>query len=144
MFNHEKVRIGFTGTSRGMTVDQKGSFTKFIENIADQLEFHHGDCVGADEEAHDIIKQLGYPDPIIHPPIKEDKRAFCTSETIMPAKEYLKRNRDIVDACDVLIATPHEHIEKVRSGTWSTVRYARKRRKKTIIITPDGEIDGEM
>jgi len=43
---------------------------------------------------------------------------------------YLSRNRAIVDETEMLIATPAEFTEQQRSGTWSTVRYARACGKK--------------
>ena len=55
-----------------------------------------------------------------------------------PAKDYLVRNHDIVDVCDVLVATPGQKEEQIRSGTWATIRYARKIRKQIIIVYPDG------
>ena len=50
-------------------------------------------------------------------------------------KPYLDRNRDIVDACEVLLATP-DGPERLRSGTWSTVRYARKIGKPVEVRLP--------
>ena len=44
----------------------------------------------------------------------------------------------LVDACEVLLATP-KGPEKLRSGTWATVRYARKVGKRIVIIEPDGK-----
>jgi len=56
------------------------------------------------------------------------------------AKPYLDRNQDIVDGADILIAAPNEDKEIVRSGTWSTVRYARKSKKKIILVLRSGEV----
>jgi predicted Rossmann fold nucleotide-binding protein DprA/Smf involved in DNA uptake len=51
----------------------------------------------------------------------------------------LVRNRIIVDGCDVLLAAPSgAERDNPRSGTWMTVRYARKRRKRIVIVWPDG------
>jgi hypothetical protein len=67
----------------------------------------------------------------------DSKRAFCQGDVVLTPRPYLVRNRHIVDASSVLIATPKGD-EELRSGTWSTVRYARKiRRDFTIkIIAP--------
>lgn len=51
-----------------------------------------------------------------------------------------KRNHDIVDATEWLIATPKK-FEEIRSGTWATVRYAKKVKKPVTIIWPDGSIE---
>mmetsp|Transcript_30358 Transcript_30358/g.39138 ORF Transcript_30358/g.39138 Transcript_30358/m.39138 type:complete len:93 (+) Transcript_30358:152-430(+) len=38
----------------------------------------------------------------------------------------------------MLIAFPPTSIEIQRSGTWATIRYARKKNKAVMIINPDG------
>lgn len=131
-------QVGFTGTRDGMTDRQKRSFSKLIEVIG-VSEFHHGDCVGSDTEAHDIIVNNEKSIAIhIHPPKNSSMRAFNKSEHIHEEKEYLERNRDIVDATSILIATPKTCMEKQQSGTWTTIRYAQKANKLTFIIKPDG------
>ena len=126
---------GFTGTQEGMTRAQKFVF----KSILAAGHFHHGDCVGADEQAHDIARTLGLY-IITHPPINEYKRAFCDADEQCPAKEYLERNRDIVNVSSNMIATPKQFEEQLRSGTWATIRYARKMKKNLTIIYPDGSI----
>ena len=51
-------RFGFTGTQHGMTDAQKATLRDFL--AAGSGEFHHGDCIGADSEAHDIADECGY------------------------------------------------------------------------------------
>jgi hypothetical protein len=128
--------VGFTGTQRGMTPEQKNEFKSLIEAI-NPVEFHHGDCIGADEQAHYIVADT--VDVVIHPPIDPKKRAFCQGTTLTE-KPFLKRNHDIVDAASVLIAAPGETNEVLRSGTWATIRYAHKTNTRTIIIYPDGSV----
>ena len=77
---------------------------------------------------------------VIHPPKYNTMRAFCKSDFILPTKDYLERNQDIVDSCDILIAFPATETEDLRSGTWATIRYARKQNKKIIIINTNGKI----
>ena len=48
----------------------------------------------------------------------------------------LKRNCDIVLAGVELIACPHQMSEVLRSGTWSTVRFARKIKKRVVMVWP--------
>lgn len=129
------MKLGGTGTEQGMSNRQRTDFILFItSNEFD--EFHHGDCVGADAQMHDIIMKL-FPAMkiIIHPPSSEDKRAFCHTaiENRHSPKPYLERNRDIAEACDILIATPLGN-EILRSGTWATVRYARKLGKRVEVL----------
>ena len=44
----------------------------------------------------------------------------------------LKRNRALVDMCDILVAV----FDGSRGGTYQTVNYAKSRRKKTVMLTP--------
>jgi hypothetical protein len=137
----KKVSIGFTGTAEGMLTWQiftlEHLFTLFRNSGAECEAFHHGDCIGADAMAHDIACSFGHR-IIIHPPIIDTKRANCVGDVILQAKEYIQRNHDIVDACDLMFATPKSKEEELRSGTWATIRYAQKKGKKLIIIWPDG------
>lgn len=135
----EVMKIGFTGTQRGMTLSQMATFKNFIIELNPE-SFAHGDCIGADSQSHKIVYELGIP-IIIHPPINPNKRAFCAVNSlgkILPTKDYLARNKDIVNGVDTLIATPGEDSEVLRSGTWSTIRYCKKKEKKVIIIIPNG------
>lgn len=135
--------VGFTGTQRGMTVQQEKAFCDYLYGLYDTYgrnEFHHGDCAGADAEAHDIALKIGFL-IVIHPPLNSWKRARCVDAAIVKEpKPYLERNWDIVDETDMLIATPRGFEEELRSGTWATIRYALKRSKPITIIYPDGKI----
>lgn len=137
------IKVGFTGTQDGMTEAQRVVVWKQLEKLKEvhgQCDFHHGDCVGADEQADNIAYLIGYR-IIVHPPKNPAKQAktehFTTS---WPAKNYLDRNKDIVNESDVLIATPSTLHEVVRSGTWSTIRYARGKNKPIVNILPDGTL----
>jgi hypothetical protein len=136
------MKVGFTGTQRGLTKAQSFTLAKILHKLTKHRmsEFHHGDCIGADKRAHDMVFSLHADVKIvIHPPENESKRAFCRSEHIMPAKDYLARNQDIVDECHVLLACPGEVEEQQRSGTWATVRRARKAKKSVWFIFPSGD-----
>lgn len=135
-----KNRVGMTGTQAGMTQAQQASFVYQIIALKPK-EFHHGDCIGADEEAHYLVREH-VPDCVIviHPPLLGTKRAWCQGDVILPAKEYIERNHDIVQAVSVMVATPEQVEEQLRSGTWATVRYARKCRRDVRIIQPDGTL----
>lgn len=130
--------IGFTGTQVGMTEKQVAALTDFLGKHSKKsipLFFHHGDCVGADAQAHDVAYRMGYM-IVIHPPINQSKRAWCKGGSILEPDEYLARNHAIVDACDILIVTPRSGIESVRSGTWATVRYAKKQGTRIHMLNP--------
>lgn len=126
------MKVGFTGTQFGMTVEQKLALLKFISTNRDITEFHHGDCIGADYESHILASVRKRIRIVIHPPEDPRKRANCRGR-LLPPLPYLERNKAIVNNTDVLIAAPRGP-EVLRSGTWSTVRYARKAGKKVIIL----------
>jgi hypothetical protein len=140
------MHIGFTGTRDGMTDKQVSIFNIVIRCFNDSYEkigltayFHHGDCIGADALAHHIADGHSIP-IVIHPPANSAARANCkpkwSTATWRDSKPYLDRNRDIVNDCDVLIACPKGYAEERRSGTWATIRYARKCGKPVVILEP--------
>jgi hypothetical protein len=61
----------------------------------------------------------------------------------MDPKPYLVRNHDMVDQSEFLIGTPGEEQEVLRSGTWATIRYARKLKRPILIILPKGKLVAE-
>ena len=134
--------VGFTGTRRGMTDDQKQSVQRLLEEIEDIKQAHHGDCIGSDAQFHEICRQLGIT-IVIHPPDVDDNRAFCEGDVTHPPQRYLDLNRGIVDSADVMLATPMGYKEQLRSGTWAAIRYARKKSKTIHLVFPDGTVNRE-
>lgn len=137
------MRVGFTGTQGRPKPEQQMSLYGLLHSLnikQDLIYLHHGDCIGADELAHDLALSLGYR-VVIHPPQDPSKRAFCEGAygTREP-KYYLDRNQAIVDECRVLIAVPKTQ-ELIRSGTWATVRRARKAKKPIYVILPSGVVE---
>ena len=136
----QNIAVGFTGTQKGMTEVQGRGVLRLLKQLS-PTSFHHGDCIGADADAHDLAVCLNIP-IIIHPPTKSSKRAFCHKRSslveisVLDEFDYLARNKHIVNDCLVLIAAPKGMEEELRSGTWSTVRYARKHKKVVLIVWP--------
>lgn len=138
--------VGFTGTRAGMSTAQMETVTKLLKDLKPESVVH-GDCYGSDKEFHDICIKLqgsmtnpGPPRIVIYPSTSKT-RAYCEgAELIYPPEAPLKRDMRIARGCDKLIATPKEFEEQIRSGTWTTVRYARFANKLVYIILPDGEI----
>lgn len=98
-------------------------------------EFHHGDCVGADAEAHVIaVDILGAEKVFVHPPENPARRAFCQSPNILPPLGYLERDLKIVLMTDTLIGCPKAGTPALRSGTWYTIRRAKERGKAVLIF----------
>lgn len=134
--------VGFTGTSAGMTAPQKTRVGALLREHR-VIEAHHGDCVGADSEFHAICKSMQIR-VVVHPPLLNGKRAFCPigeDDMICKAQDYLIRNRSIVDMCAWLIGAPRMAFEELRSGTWATIRYARKIRRRRHVVLPSGEVE---
>jgi hypothetical protein len=132
--------LGFTGSSRRVTEEQEAAFFDFIK-AKDIAVFCHGDCIGADAKAHDIIRSVKPHCAIeVFPPVNQVARAFKSGDVTHRRKEYLARNRDIAHRATAMVAMPAQMYEVVRSGTWSTVRYALKIGKQITVIFPDGTV----
>lgn len=132
--------VGSTGTREGMTEAQAGEMLNQL-TLAGAVSLHHGDCQGADEQAHAIGRKLGLW-IVGHPPTASGLRAFTDCDELRDPRPFLVRNRDIVRETALLIATPQGR-ETLRSGTWATIRYARRLRVPLIIITPKGKVLSE-
>lgn len=133
-------RTGFTGTRHGLTPPQRNALLSEIGVLHGWL--HHGDCVGADAYAHALAVSFGLLVQI-HPPIAPELRAWCRdADVVLEPAPHLVRNRAIVDATKLLIATPVSE-EVLRSGTWSTVRYARRIGRPVVLVMPDGSVRRE-
>ena len=130
--------IGFTGTQAGLTPKAVEILTSNLRSYREDhhfINFRHGDCVGADAQAHDIAMALGFT-VIIHPPLINSMRAHKKGHQWHPARPYLERNKNIVRGCHLLVACPKDSMnEELRSGTWSTVRFARKAQKSILLIS---------
>ena len=159
------MKIGFTGTQRGMTEFQKEKLVEILK-LANCKEFSHGDCIGADEQANWIALFNGVRFFSIFPPDNPKKRAFVFNsrhidsvigrhsikgifqpngkskieydcEVVwMPRAPYLERNKHIVDNVSLMIACPKEFRNTLRSGTWATIRYAWHTKREITIIPP--------
>jgi hypothetical protein len=134
------MKYGFTGSSTRTFLPQRAAFSGWIDAHRFEItELHHGDCVKADEFAHAIVRRFSEAKIVLHPPIKDDKRAWCSADEELDAKPFLDRNKDIAAVCDTLLAMPHGE-EELRSGTWSTIRAARRLGKPIVVFWPDGTI----
>lgn len=127
------MRVGFTGTREGMSQHQKEQFALKIYDL-NVTEFHHGDCIGADADAHDIVRAI-FPHIkiVIHPPDKTRTQAFKDGDESRIPAPYITRDRAIVRDTEYLIGAPLGP-EIMRSGTWTTIRYARKTHKPHTVL----------
>lgn len=137
-------QIGFTGTSRKLVQIQKTNLREALLEEYSEAELigHHGDCIEGDAFFHDLVRELfSNAKIVIHPPLYNRKRAFKQGNIILAPEEYLVRNKHIVDCSIKLFATPFEDYEIMRSGVWSTIRYARRKNVPVRIFYPNGNIE---
>lgn len=118
------MKLGFTGTHKGMTMIQRTQLIRLLQDLLPS-EFHHGGCEGADTEASWIAHAQGIF-VVCHPPINKKAIGQYFADLVLESKPYLQRNHAIVNDTDSLVATPKENIEIQRSGTWATIRYAKR------------------
>ncbi len=116
--------VGISGTRHGANPHQLIMIKVALINYKERgaKNFRHGDCAGVDVEAAVIARRLGYY-IIKHPgPVGVGSYA---DETFGPMS-FLDRNKVIARMSDVILIVPHTNKEVLRSGTWSTYRYALK------------------
>lgn len=141
------THVMVTGTREGMTISQWAAMQSDMEHLFVRTESHvfrDGDCVGADTQAHSTVEHIRSEYGIRiemygHPCNLDRYRAHNEYDMIFEVKPPLVRNRDMVDGSEWVLAGPKEFEEVGRgSGTWATIRYARRHEKKLIIFWPDG------
>ena len=140
------MKIGFTGTQKGMTEHQRDHVKLMLGcyNMESgyNLELHHGGCIGADYQVHLMWQNRLGIDIVVHPAsdVDESKMAFIVAGNkvkVLAPKPALVRNRIIVDSVDIMIATPAQSHEVLRSGTWATIRYAKKVGRVIHVVYPN-------
>lgn len=159
--------VAFTGTQSGMTRWQKAECLERLKELR-ATEFINGMCIGADYESTLLAVEAGiriftfYPGSL---PLKrkspfEFSSKLCDSTwrdkeilgqiinyRYYPIKPALERNQDLVNNSSAIICAPKEHNNTLRSGTWATIRYAWKRKKKNqyykVIIIPPIDREAE-
>jgi len=147
--------VGFSGSRHGMTVAQEARVSQLLGTrcgLDGPAEARHGDCVGSDEQFHDLALAFGYP-VVVHPPTDPKHRAWCSGAgrrcstagenvTILEPQPYLARNRAIVNVSGLVIAAPAETVEPRSTrgqGTWSTIRYTLRQGVPIVVVGPNGE-----
>jgi hypothetical protein len=141
VFSQFITNIGFTGSRQGMSAAQSEVFADLLFLLGPR-HFHHGCCIGADEQAHTLSKSIPGLTRHLHRPLDESQMAVGLVGVDWPPAPYLKRNRTIVRSSGLLIAAPSTH-EALRSGTWSTVRYARRLGRPIVLVWASGALSCE-
>ncbi len=158
--------LAFSGTRKGLTPAQRAALPSVLATLPERVL--HGGCHGADRDFHAFIINTvhalvparvdatgivlpkatlievypSYPNQLTWANLRfiEDAPLLCE---IHELHDPLVRNRIIASRCDALLACPGEAQEVLRSGTWMTVRAARKAAKLVTIIAPDGTVREE-
>lgn len=132
-----KLHIGVTGTQRGMTFRQKGVWRLFLNKIGNLWQITSGQCIGADAEFIEIARSV-YPNVCVisRPGNNREKTSDAPATFTYPVRPNLDRNKQIVMACDLLVAAPRTAEEELRSGTWATIRHARKVGRPVLFLWP--------
>lgn len=133
--------VGFTGTRKGDSEEQLDQFCLVLPCFSSRRnEFHHGGAPGADRSMAKTARAIGFDvhwhpcpgvsldDVLVDDP---DAKDDVWHEVFPP----LVRNKIIVNDTDILIAAPFTDTEELRSGTWATIRFARKVRKPVVMLS---------
>jgi len=143
------MNLGFTGTRDGLGEKQNAGLFIIVHKLKDDLkikEIRHGGCKGGDTSFHLMLPPQYNNKIFIHPGDIQQFEFWNIQDgsfKVFEPRPYLERNKDIVNPSDIMIVCPNGYKEKIRSGTWSTYRYAKKRGKKIIIIYPNGSVKYE-
>ena len=154
------VHVGFTGTQDGLTMMQSHNLARYMRDYREALEpdraliLHHGDCIGADYQAHIMAYGHGWQVEL-HPgtdgngesPKRKhsENSEFRHVRAIHEPCPYAERNMDIVLSGMILLACPGGPEKRRsgtrRSGTWATIRAAERMARMVIVFYPDGDIE---
>jgi hypothetical protein len=156
------MRVGFTGTRRGMTEAQvMAMHTEVLGRRVRPSVWLHGGCVGADEDS--VVAVRLWQAPLEEPPPApvrvvalpgrsasgpathdlQSEAAIRSSDEVRAVDTHFARNRRIVEECEVLVACPATMAEAASGGTWYTVNQARRAGRRVIIVWPDGSVTEE-
>jgi hypothetical protein len=138
--------VGITGTRAGLTTIQAAALREHLRawmlHALAIPTFHHGGCVGADRAAHNLVREVyGRMSRIVVHPASDQPDSltdWTDADELWEPFPSLLRNRHIVDATELLLACPRGNREEQRSGTWATIRLARKLRRGVAMFWPDG------
>lgn len=126
------MRVSFTGTRFGMSEWQEEQLTNFLkENVKRISVFAHGACSGSDEKAHRLARLIGGASLYIaiFPSTSKTRVFGLDAQYVAEPAPPLERDMNIVNlGRDLLLATPLTMVKTHRSGTWSTIGYAEKKK----------------
>lgn len=138
--------LAFTGARAGLSTVQQQHLWRLLRILYGRgfRTLLQGCAVGADEACALLAEQTGY---LVegHPSNVRSQISvpalICCDRLHRPAPP-LVRNRVMVEAAALLLACPAGP-EVLRSGTWSTIRHARRIRRQHWLLFPDGSLRRE-
>lgn len=138
------IILAFTGPRDGMQFAQYNQLRYQLRRLRPTLHtILHGGCIGADGQFHQLLME----EDLLHCTEiywsdRPGQRAALAGLNFVRRQhdpdDPLARNEIMARRCDLLIATPAQTKEKLRSGTWTTIRRAKRFGKRIMYIWPDG------
>lgn len=144
----ERYTIGITGSRHGATPEQLDRAEILLHAAhmvhGARLLVVHGSCVGVDAQIDAFCARTGV-EVVCRPSwLRRWTASVCAVQIAAPAAPRV-RNRAIVRQSNLLIACPQgAEALHPRSGTWVTVRMARRHRVPCRIVWPDGVAEDDV
>lgn len=132
--------VSFTGTTSVTREDAQGVIDLALRNLRGVTRFVSGAAVGIDTFAAEAALAR-FPDArhtLVVPAApcnwvlaaewlgRGGTEVFHAPQGSSDADSYMLRNDELVAQADLLLAFPETQVEQLRSGTWATIRRARK------------------
>lgn len=144
--------VGWTG-SRDLTDAMRAAIDTYLDYLATRyratrdVKVVHGGCLGVDEYVSKSASARGIPQVTIFPSNMSQAATACRyrSQEVVQMPEgstYRQRNEAIVKLATTLVAVPRfaeDHPRMRRSGTWMTIRIARRRGVPLEVLGPFDE-----
>lgn len=139
------VMLGFTGTQEGMTLQQRETVQRLVEELNPSI-VRHGACKGADAEFSEIAAHAGVPVIVAHPGHDQHGRSPHRAKSfhytdLLDAERYMKRNRAIIAKSNLIIACPNAQPFFKKGGTFLTTQAALAAKKAVTVVWPDGSYE---
>ena len=135
------IDIGFTGTRGGLRTVQSDNLLRELVALREKADvMDNGCCEGSDRIAWSMWRDLGGRFRL-RPGDRDQwdwaQQACRREDELFAPVGYMERN-ELIARNPVVVATPAEDAEMQRSGTWATIRRARRAESYLILISPNG------
>lgn len=138
------INCGLTATRAGLTGYQKTNLNVAFHWLSGNpktanFKLLNGCAIGGDEEASLLLPSwrcVGFP--ARHKDSSEKARRHCGE--LRAEAPPLTRNGHILAESHTLFGCPQGEAEELRSGTWATVRAARRMDLPLVLFLPSGQV----